>query len=95
MNGNTTLFNLIDGVYTAVNNDVDVLNMSFSTSADSTALRKAIVEAASQGIAVVASAGNDGRESSDLYPAAFPTVYGVGATDFDDRRAPFSKYGKS
>ncbi len=55
-------------------------------------LRKALERAESDGIVVVASSGNDGLEG-DTYPAAFPTVLAVGASDRNNERASFSQYG--
>jgi subtilisin family serine protease len=93
-NGDTTMFTLIEAVYRAKEQNVDVLNMSFSTKENSEAFRKAIHSALADGIAVVASVGNDSR-NAELYPAAYPGVVGVAATDFGDRLASFSNYGKS
>jgi subtilisin family serine protease len=93
--GNTTMFTIIEAVQKAKDLNVDVLNMSFSTSQNSETLRRAIVSAQAAGIAVVASAGNDASALTDFYPASYPTVIGVGATDFADRLAGFSNYGQS
>ena len=94
-NGNTTMYTIIEAVYRARDLDVDVLNMSFSVGDDSVVFRKAVAEAQARGIVVVASVGNDAIEATNLYPAAFPQVVGVSATDFNDRLASFSNYGKS
>lgn len=94
-NGYTTIFSIVEGVYWAIGQDIDVLNLSFSTEADSDILHKAIDDAKAGGIAVVASVGNDSHGGRDLYPAAYGTVYGVAATDSNDRLASFSNYGKS
>jgi len=93
--GNTSLYTLINAVYEARDLGVDVLNMSFSTGADSDVFRKAIADAQAAGVAVVASAGNDARDADSSFPAAFSNVTGVGATDFNDRLASFSNYGKA
>jgi subtilisin family serine protease len=93
--GNTTMFTIVEGVYRAKNLDVDVLNMSFSTTQDSVTLRKAIADAWAAGVAIVASVGNDGNNVSNVFPASYPRVFGVGATDFNDHIASFSNYGKA
>ncbi len=93
--GYTTLFTIIDAVYRAIGQDADVLNMSFSTTQQSDILEKAVAKARANGIVVVASVGNEGREPRNVYPASFPGVYGVAATDFDDHIASFSNRGKS
>jgi len=93
--GDTTMFTIIEAVRQSMNLNVDVLNMSFSSNQNSETLRRAIVDAQASGITVVASAGNDASDAKDLYPASYPTVIGVGATDFNDRLASFSNYGPS
>ena len=93
--GNTTMFRVIEGVYRAKDLDADVLNMSFSASQYSVTLRKAIADASAAGVAVVASVGNDGLNVNHIYPASYPGVIGVAATDLNDRLAGFSNYGKS
>jgi subtilisin family serine protease len=92
--GNTTMFRIVEGVYRAKDLNADVLNMSFSTSNYSVTLRKAIADASAAGIAVVASVGNDGLNVNSIYPASYPGVVGVAATDFNDRLAGFSNYGR-
>jgi subtilisin family serine protease len=94
-NGDTTMFTIISAIYRTRELNIDVLNMSFSTEEDSDALRKAIFALQSDGVSVVASAGNDASGSMNLFPASYPGVTGVAATDFDDRLASFSNYGKA
>jgi subtilisin family serine protease len=91
--GNTTMYALTEAVYRATQMRVDVLNMSFSTTEDSPAFHKAIKEAQAAGVTVVASAGNDATGTVTYYPAAYPNVIGVAATDFNDQLAGFSNYG--
>jgi thermitase len=67
--------------------------MSFSTTEYSATLSKAIANAWSSGIAIVAAVGNDGSFVSGAYPASYPQVIGVAATDFQDHIASFSNYG--
>jgi thermitase len=52
--------------------------------------------AASKDIVLVASAGNSNADMRhrSFYPAAFPQFVSVSATDFGDRRAVFSNYGR-
>jgi subtilisin family serine protease len=76
-----------------------VVNMSLGGSA-STALDSAIATLISQGIVVVAAAGNDGRsldlserDACNYSPARVTAALTVGATDDSDRRALFSNYG--
>ena len=93
--GNTSLFTIVEAIYRARDLKVDVLNMSFSIDDDSEVLRTAISEVQASGVAVVASVGNDASDTKRIYPAAFPQVIGVTATDLVDRLASFSNYGKA
>lgn len=93
--GNSTMFAITQGVYAATEMGVDVLNMSFSTTEDSPAFRKAIQDAHAAGVAIVASVGNNADGTTTYYPASYPNVIGVAATDFNDRLAGFSNYGSA
>jgi len=93
INGNTTLFKLAEGIYRASDLGVDVLNMSFSTTTVSQTLQRSVLYAQGKGVELVASAGNESGSVAGIYPAAYPLVTGVAATDFDDRLATFSNYG--
>ncbi len=92
--GTTSMFLLVRGVYAAIDADADVLNMSFSTQEDSEAFHKAVDVARAAAIQLVAAVGNEGRDAQGRYPAGYTGVYGVAATDLDDKVASFSNYGK-
>ena len=93
--GNSSLFLATAAIYAAVDLEVDVINMSFSIGEDSPAFKEALDYAWSRGVTLVASVGNDGIDAGDIYPAAYPIVVAVAATDFDDRRASFSNFGRT
>lgn len=65
-----------------------VISMSLGTTAESVTLRNA-VRAASSSALFVAASGNDGGSAAN-YPASYPEVVSVAATDNRDQRAPFS-----
>ena len=65
-----------------------VISLSLGTARASTTLRNAVA-AASERALIVAAAGNSGDASTE-YPAAYPDVVSVAATDNRDRRAEFS-----
>ena len=67
-----------------------VVSMSFSTAAESATLRNAVV-AASESALLVAAAGNTGT-ANPAYPAFYPEVVSVAATDNRDQRAVFSTF---
>jgi subtilisin family serine protease len=68
-----------------------VINVSFGGSSRSPELERAILRAFHNGCLVVAAAGNGGLEGSPpTFPASYPHVLTVGATDQNDAVAPFS-----
>jgi hypothetical protein len=72
---------------------IDVVNLSLGGSQWSEAEQQAIAIVLAAGKVVVASAGNTG-DRIPQYPAAFPGVISVGATDDGGQIADFSSYGK-
>jgi len=72
----------------------DVINLSLGTIENSRVLRDAVAMACSRGVIVVAAAGNFGHEGSPrTYPAAFPCVTAVAATDDASAVTYFSNRG--
>lgn len=69
----------------------DVINMSLGSSESSEVLRRAVRDARARGVIVVAASGNDSGPIS--YPAAYPGVISVGATNSSKRIASFSNRG--
>lgn len=72
---------------------VPVVNLSFATPERSEVVGDVVRYAANQGTLVVASAGNS-SSSTWHYPAAEPTVLGVGAVGPDGTRWRMSNHGK-
>ncbi len=68
--------------------------MSFSATGYSSALQAAIDYAWSNGVVLVAAAGNDGS-STPAFPAGDRGVIGVSNTDSSDALAGSSNYGAS
>ncbi len=69
---------VIEAIYWAIDQDVNIINMSFGMNDDSEALHKAIKDAYKAGILLIAAAGNG---DSVEYPAAYSEVVAVGAVD--------------
>jgi subtilisin family serine protease len=90
--GSGKIADVIQAIYWAVANGVDVINMSFSAPDYSPELAKAIQAALNANIICVASVSNAGS-TAPVYPAALASVIGVGATKDDDTAASFSDYG--
>ena len=71
---------IVEGIYTAIREKVNIINMSFGMDKPSEALEKAIQDAHEAGILLVAAAGNTGDKGVQ-YPAAFDEVIAVGSVD--------------
>jgi type VII secretion-associated serine protease mycosin len=90
------------GIRYAVDRGAHVINMSISKELATKEERAAVRYAISKGVVLVAAAGNEGAGRPDAsgfapysYPAAFPGVVSVGATDRRLRRATFSNWNSS
>ena len=66
--------------------------MSLGGSSASSALESAINTAWSQGVVIVAAAGNNGN-TARVYPGYYTNVIAVAATDQNDAKASWSSYG--
>lgn len=73
---------LSEGIYKAIEFDVDVINVSLGTSKDYKSVRTAVEKAIEHNIVVVAASGNVGDEL--LYPAAYEGVLSVMARDINN-----------
>lgn len=91
-NGSGTDDDIIQGMIQAIELDVDVVNMSLGGPGYNGAFQDVIDQAYEKGIAIFASAGNDGI-SVNNYPACYDHIICVAATDEDNGRAAFSTYG--
>lgn len=92
-NNRGRLSDIVAGIYWCIEQDVDIINMSFGTSVKSEILEKAIQAASAQGILLVSSAGNGGTGSAVEYPAAFQEVIAVGAVDTSAEKTAESATG--
>ena len=91
--GGGNIADAIPAFYYAVENGADVVSNSWGGGFYSQSMREAIDYAHSQGVIMVASAGND-NTSIPAYPAYYEHVIAVAATNSNDERAPFSNYGE-
>jgi thermitase len=83
-----------EAILYAKNNGYHVINMSLG-GPDSSTLKDAVDQALAAGMVLVASAGNsyEYNDKSMSYPAAYPGVVAVAATDHYDNLASFSNFG--
>lgn len=80
-----------EGIRFAADHGAQVINLSLGGPIKSKILEDAVVHAHQKGALVVAAAGNSGRSVG--YPAAYPGVLAVSATDRNDKIAWFSSRG--
>lgn len=88
--GNT--YDLAYAIDWAVENGADVINMSLGCDFDATVLADAVARAQSNGVVIVAAAGNDDAEMQQ-YPAAYPGVLSITAVNNESAKASFANYG--
>lgn len=80
-----------DGILALADAGAKVINLSFETEDDCSALRLAVAAAYGDGALVVASAGNEADHGNPTeYPAAYPHVLTVGALNLGGTPADFS-----
>src|SRR5712691_7392448 len=84
-------FNVAEGIRWAADHGAQVINLSLGGPIKSKILEDAVHHAVSKGSLVVAAAGNSGKSVG--YPAAYPEVVAVSATDAKDGIAWFSSRG--
>ncbi|MGW1895021.1 type VII secretion-associated serine protease mycosin [Streptomyces sp. NPDC002004] len=97
--GHGTDLTLAEAIQHAIDVRADVINISQDTAKEvkpTPALQEAVNKALGRGIVVVASAGNDGLGGTvrKTYPASYPGVLAVAASDRNNERAAFSQSGE-
>lgn len=91
-NGNTSAFHVMESIDFALENGARVMSLSWGSPARSQFLEAALNAARDRGMVVVASAGNE-PTGQPVYPAAYPSVVGVGALGADGDVWENSNYG--
>jgi serine protease len=90
--GTGYLSDIAEAIRWAADHGADVINMSLSASLGNRTLRNAVKYAYDSGVVIVASSGNDSRNTPG-YPANYPQVIAVGATTYDHQLAYYSNRG--
>ena len=91
--GHGDVFDIASGIYYAVDNGADIINLSVGAERSNRRMRNAIAYAESNDVLIVAASGNE-TASVPNYPAAYSSTYdnvlSVGAFDSDYDIANFS-----
>lgn len=92
--GHARASNVAHAVVYATDNGARIINLSVGGKGITRVERRAIEYAEAKGVLVVVAAGNDGKDVSGYGPAGLDSVVTVASTDLEDRRAPFSNWGR-
>ena len=90
--GGGSFSNVAAALVWATDHGAQVANMSLGGTTYSQVMQDAVSYAAVNGVLMVGASGNAGTNSV-LYPAHFPEVMAVAATDMGNQYASFSNYG--
>lgn len=89
---NGTTLTLATEIKSAVDDNVDVINLSLGSEEEKDSVKEAVNSAIKQGIVVVAAAGNKGIDVYNHYPANYPDVISVAALNSNNK--PWEYNGK-
>ena len=96
-NGSGYISDVIAGINWAVDNGMQVVNMSLGSGSDVAAMHDAVDAAYAAGVVLVAAAGNsgdgNGATNEVSYPARYSSVIAVAATASDDSTPSWSSEG--
>lgn len=94
-NGFGTVSSLVAAMEYAIEQKVDVINLSLYAKAtlSTSVLEQEILKATEAGIVVVGSAGNDGQDAAGYMPGAVEEAYIIGAANADGSRLETSNFG--
>lgn len=90
--GTGTTYSVAKGIIWATDQGAKVINLSLGNYADAQFLHEAIRYAFDRDVVLIAATGNDNTERPG-FPAAYPEVLSVSATDYNLEKASFSNYG--
>lgn len=81
-------------IMTAVDDNVDIINLSLGAKGQSDLITEAVNYALENNVVVIVSAGNYCDDTADYYPANIENVIAVGSIDYNGNRTFFSNYGE-
>lgn len=93
-NGIGSMKGIINGIYHAIEQKVDIINMSLGSTSTNNELKLAIDKAIENGISVVCSSGNDAKGDDGSidelsYPGCMREVIEVGSVNKDDNKVSY------
>jgi serine protease len=91
--GSGSVAGIAQGIRWAADHGANVINMSLGGPTRMGTMGNAVKYARDKGVVIVAAAGNDGHGRVG-YPAAYPGVIAVAATQFDETTTFYSNWGK-
>lgn len=91
--GYGTVYGLYQAILTAIDNNVDIINISLTATADSQLLVNAIEKADKAGIKIVVAAGNNSANVENYAPANMSEVITIAALNQGYTVAEYSNYG--
>lgn len=92
--GHGKAFDLARAIVYAADHGARIINLSVEGERLTKTEQLAIDYAYGKGALIVVSAGNQGRDTAGHGPVALNHVLGVAALDLQDKRAPFSNWGR-
>jgi len=90
--GSGSMAGIAQGIRWAADHGANVINMSLGGPVAVGTIGSAVKYAREKGVTIVAAAGNDGRGSVS-YPARYPGVIAVAATQYDETTTFYSNWG--
>ncbi|MFC3750102.1 alpha/beta fold hydrolase, partial [Paenibacillus sp. GCM10012306] len=90
--GKGTYSNVIHAIDWAIENNINIINMSITGFEFSKSMKDATQRAWDAGILIVGASGNSNSPKVS-YPSGYRTVMSVGAVTYGMEKAPFSNYG--
>lgn len=91
--GTAKLSNIIKAIDWSIENEMDILNMSFGFNEPSPTFKEAIKRAYEAGVLMVAASGNRGTRGLIEYPAQFDETIGISSINENDKISDFSAIG--
>ena len=90
--GGGTISDIAEAIKFAADNGADVINMSLGGGGASSMMEEAIKYAHNKGVVIIAAAGNESSNAAS-YPARYPDVISVAATNAAGEKTGYSNFG--